>query len=164
MPSYQFAKVKPAFVTFTPLGDFQDTVQGATGLTFDEFKYEDNIVTVVTASALTAQQQTDVGTAITNYTFLDVEGVQSGALAQAKNIPGWATWDESQALDWHDTNVKTPIDDLQASIAGITSLATALPVLEEMRLAMDKMETENRAVVRMIIALRNKSFPNLEGS
>ena len=52
------------------------------------------------------------------------------------NIPGWATWTAQEAQDWIDANV--------------TNLATA--------------RTAFKAMARMLMALRNKTWPNLEGS
>lgn len=75
--------------------------------------------------------------------------VESGSKAQASNIPNWASWTEAQALSWHDTNVAN-------AIAPIANLADAKVVLTQMA-------TENRALVRMLIALRNKAFPDLQG-
>jgi predicted RNase H-like HicB family nuclease len=51
-------------------------------------------------------------------------------------IPGWATWTAQEAQDWIDANV--------------TSLASARTAL--------------KAMARMLVALRNKTWPSLEGS
>ena len=52
------------------------------------------------------------------------------------NIPNWATWTEAEALVWFDANV--------------VDLASARTVL--------------RALVQIVLAMRNKLWPNLEGS
>ena len=62
--------------------------------------------------------------------------VKAGADAQAANIPGWATWTEQESLDWIEANV--------------TNLASAKTVL--------------LAMSRLLVALRNKQWPGLEGS
>lgn len=62
--------------------------------------------------------------------------VQAGAESQAEAIPGWATWTEAEALDYINTNV--------------VDLPSALIVL--------------RAMARMLVALRNNTWPRLEGS
>lgn len=71
------------------------------------------------------------------------------AQTAAATIPGWASWTEAQALDWHDTNV-----------------AAALPVanLTEANAVLEDLATENRALIRMVLALRNAQWPDLEGS
>lgn len=51
----------------------------------------------------------------------------------ARNIPGWAKWSEQEALDYIEQNV--------------TDLKSAKVVL--------------KAMARMILALRDKSFPNI---
>jgi hypothetical protein len=74
--------------------------------------------------------------------------VQAAAKAQAAAIPNWATWTAEQALTWHDANVKAPID-------AATTLAQA-------KAAMQKLEAENRALIQMIVAMRNQLWPGLQ--
>ena len=64
------------------------------------------------------------------------EARQEQADTDAANIPGWASWTEEQVLDWIDDNV--------------TDLASA--------------KTALTAMARMLVALRNKTWPGLEGS
>jgi ribosomal protein L10 len=78
-----------------------------------------------------------------------IQTVENNAKAQAQNIPAWASWTESEALNWHDTNIAAKLP-----VASLTEANVLLTVLE----------TENRALVRMVIALRNKIFPDLEGN
>jgi hypothetical protein len=54
----------------------------------------------------------------------------------AASIPGWAAWTETEVLGHIDSNV--------------TDLASAVVVL--------------KAMARMVVALRNKTWPNLEDS
>lgn len=61
---------------------------------------------------------------------------EARAETDAANIPGWARWTETEVLDYIDTNV--------------TDLASAKVVLT--------------AMARLLVALRNKQWPNLEGS
>jgi hypothetical protein len=63
-----------------------------------------------------------------------VATVASAADGHAANIPGWATWPEAKALAWIDGNV--------------TDLASAKVAL--------------KAMARMLVALRNKTWPRLE--
>jgi hypothetical protein len=60
---------------------------------------------------------------------------QAGAQSAAAAIPSWATWDESQVIDYINTNV--------------TTLASAKVVLV--------------AMARMLVALRNQTWPGLKG-
>jgi len=78
-----------------------------------------------------------------------VKAVEEGAKTKASAIPNWASWTEVEALNWHDTNIQN-----------------ALPVanLTEANTVIQKLETENRALLRMVLALRNKVFPDLEGN
>ena len=74
--------------------------------------------------------------------------VQTAAKAQAAAIPSWAAWTEAEALAWHDTNI--------ANALPVANLAAANVVL-------GKLEQENRALVRMVIALRNQIWSDLQG-
>lgn len=74
--------------------------------------------------------------------------VQASAKTQAAAIPSWASWTEAEALAWHDTNITNALP--------VANLAAANTVL-------DKLATENRALIRMVIALRNQLYPDLQG-
>lgn len=75
------------------------------------------------------------------------EDIKIAAETRASNIPAWALWTEEEALAWHNTNITVP---LNAS----TTLAQAKAVLQVM-------EQENRALLRMVVALRDFVWPNL---
>lgn len=77
-----------------------------------------------------------------------VATVQANAKTQAAAIPSWASWTEAEALAWHDANIATQLP--------VANLAAANTVLA-------KMEQENRALIRMVIALRNQLYPDLQG-
>ena len=77
------------------------------------------------------------------------EIVQAASDSQAASIPAWASWSEAAALAWHDTNITNELP-----VANLTE-ANAL---------LQTMATENRNMIRMIIAMRNKLWPNLEDS
>jgi hypothetical protein len=77
-----------------------------------------------------------------------VASVQANAKTQAAAIPNWASWTVDEALTWHDTNITNAIP--------VANLAAANVVL-------DRLATENRALVRMVIALRNAQYPDLQG-
>ncbi len=62
------------------------------------------------------------------------EATLAEADAQSAAIPGWATWTEAEVVAYIDTNV--------------VDLASAKAVL--------------RAMARMLVALRNKNWPNLQ--
>lgn len=73
--------------------------------------------------------------------------VQANAKAQAAAIPSWAEWTEAEALAWHDTNITNALP--------VANLAAANVVL-------DRLATENRALIRMVIALRNQVWSDLQ--
>lgn len=74
--------------------------------------------------------------------------VADGAQSQAAAIPQWAHWTEAQALAWHDENV--------AGRLPVSNLTQANAVLAAMN-------TELRALIRLCVALRNRTFPGLQG-
>lgn len=76
-----------------------------------------------------------------------IEQVEANAAAQAANIPGWATWDEATALNWFDTNIGNNLP--------VTNLSEANEVLADMA-------TLQRNLIRMVIALRNKTMAHLQ--
>lgn len=75
--------------------------------------------------------------------------VRAAAYGRMAAVPNFATWTETQALAWHDSNIKTPLD-------AATTLAQAKAV-------MLKMEVEQRAFLRAILAMRDELWPNLSG-
>lgn len=95
--------------------------------------YEDVIIDY--APEATAQDEIDAEAIKAAHDPTDYEAiVKAGADAQAANIPGWASWTEQETLDWIEANV--------------TDLASAKQAL--------------KAMSRMIVALRNKTWPELQ--
>jgi hypothetical protein len=84
---------------------------------------------------------------------------EEAAETTVSNIPGWATWTEAEALAWHDTNIRDPIED-----APTVTSQNAVQVLQGVVDMLRIMEDENRALVQIALAMRNKLWPNLEGS
>jgi hypothetical protein len=80
------------------------------------------------------QQAEDIKLAHNPDTLLPVDQVQADAKGQAAAVPNWATWTEQQAVDWINANV--------------TNLASAKQVLI--------------AMARMLVALRNQTWPDLQ--
>lgn len=70
------------------------------------------------------------------------------AKVTARNIPNWATWDEATALAWFDARLSG------INIDALTSLADAKITLKDMA-------TVNRALIRMVLALRDHTWPGL---
>lgn len=93
----------------------------------------DTIIAAHNPAILTPQQQQAV--------------VQASAKTQAAAIPNWATWDEAQVLTWFDTNITNALP--------AANLAAANVVL-------GNMATAQRAMARMIVALRNAQYPDLQ--
>jgi hypothetical protein len=83
---------------------------------------------------------------------------QEQAASDASAIPAWANYTIAEALAWHDANIRNPIIAAPTVTAG-----NAVAVLQAMVDMLKQLETENRAIIQMLIALRNKTWPGLEG-
>lgn len=71
------------------------------------------------------------------------------ARSNVKAIPGWATWDEATALTWHDQRLSDAVID-------------AVNSLTKTKIILKHIATENRAIVRMLLALRDHTWPGLD--
>lgn len=77
-----------------------------------------------------------------------LDQVEAGAIDIARNVPGWASWDVDQALQWLDDNLS------DSTIDAMVSLADAKVVFKKMMIA-------NRAIVQLLLAIRDKTWPGL---
>lgn len=80
-----------------------------------------------------------------------IEIVEANAEAQIVAIPNFAHWTEAQFLAWIDANISN------TQIDAIANLADA-------KVFMEKQTVAFTALMRMVVGLRNKVFPNLESS
>ena len=76
------------------------------------------------------------------------------------SIPGWATWTLEEVQDWYDTNIGTPIDNAPATVTSQNAVAVLQGVVNILK----EFNTLEGAEIMMLIAARNKLWPNLEGS
>lgn len=70
------------------------------------------------------------------------------AEAAVRNVLGWATWTETQVLDWWNTNLSDAQVDAVANLADAKAL-------------MKKQNAGIKAMVRLLIAIRNRLWPQL---
>ena len=98
--------------------------------------------------------------------ILPVERVSRSADLASATIPGWATWTEVEAAEWYDANV-TDLVTAIPDIDGLTPTAfqnNAQAIVAQMQDIIAAQAVVTRNLARMVIALRNKTWPNLEGS
>ncbi len=77
-----------------------------------------------------------------------------------KNIPLWSTYTEAQALAWLDENIGTPLDTpIPANPMTVQQIRAVLVSMVDV---MKKDLQAKRAMARILVALRDKSFPNLD--
>jgi len=88
--------------------------------------------------------------------------VFSGSRSQLLAIPDWATWTETQALDWGETNIGTPLATGRATLPVTLTLTTARAAILQIITILDAMWTLQKSLGRMVIALRNKEWPNAQ--
>lgn len=78
----------------------------------------------------------------------DAEQRKSTAIGAVRNIPGWATWDESQLQAWYNANLSN------AQVDGVANLVDAKAMLKKQNAAI-------LAMARMLLAVRNQTWPQL---
>jgi len=94
-------------------------------------------------------QATQAQTVINAHVGVDpIQERSVAAETNLRNVPGWATWTEAQALDWWNTN----LSDAQAD--AIANLADAKAMLKKQNAAL-------KSMARMLIAMRNRLFPGM---
>lgn len=117
-------------------------------------------------SPLTGPQTTALNAVLAAHDPVDYPAIrEAGAEAQAASIPNWASWTEAQVLTWLTDNIGTPLVAGRAAVPSpITSFAQVRAIIIGLLDIMDKQYTLEVAQSRMLVALRNKTFPKLEGS
>lgn len=75
---------------------------------------------------------------------------QEMAKTNAAAIPNWATWTQADFQTWYNANISP------TQINAITSLAEAKPILLKQSAAIE-------ALAKMVIAIRNQLWPDLQG-
>lgn len=94
-------------------------------------------------------QSTQAQTVINAHTGIDsIAQRYNAAEGNARNVPSWATWTETQTLDWWTTNLS------DAQVDAVANLADA-------RALMKKQNAAIKAMARMLIAMRDRLWPQL---
>lgn len=84
---------------------------------------------------------------------------KSLAMGAAAQIPNWAHWTESQVLDWFQTNIETPLAaPIPANPMTVQQIRAVLVAIVSI---LGAMVTAMKAMARMIVALRDETWPNL---
>lgn len=87
---------------------------------------------------------------------------QTNARANAKAIPSWSSWTETETLTWIDTNIGQPLVTGRANLPATLTLATARAAIVTLIGIMDKMLIVLIALARMVVAMRNQIWPDLQ--
>jgi hypothetical protein len=93
-----------------------------------------------------------------------IQQVADGAESAVNAIPGWAHWTAAEANTWGQTNIGQPLTQARIDLAAMStlSLATFKVAMGKILDILDKMWTLQQALGQMVIALRNKEWPNLQ--
>jgi hypothetical protein len=91
------------------------------------------------------------------------EAVQAGAVGAAAAVEGWATWSAQEAGTWATTNLVLPLATIRTSAASAATLAAARTALVALIDLVSVLIDANMKMGRMVIALRNKEWPHLQG-
>jgi len=95
-----------------------------------------------------------------------VQLIEAGAETQASAIPGWAHWIEAEALAWFTENITDPlvtvpnVDGLSVDVYR----ANAQAIDAQWQDIITAQAAAIRGLARMVLAMRNRLWPNLEGS
>lgn len=158
MPEYT---INNAVIT-VPLSQFHDAllavVPTLTNLAYDE---PNQVLTATTSVAITAPQQA-AAMALLAAQPASWDSIQAGAFTQADAVPTWAKWTEAHFLDWFQTNVQDAIDLHDTQIDSVTTIAQVRTALHTLLADHQQTATMLQNAVRLIIALRNKTWPNLQ--
>jgi len=90
--------------------------------------------------------------------------ISEGSQTDVENIPGWASWNEDTALDWFSTNVENLISEIP-DIDGLTPAqftANAQAIMAQYQDIITAQATVIKSLARLVIALRNKTWPSLQ--
>ena len=91
--------------------------------------------------------------------------IEQGAEGKAAAIQSWSTWTEQEALDWYTANITDLIDAIP-NISGLSPTAyanNAQAIAAQTQGIINAQALVIRNMARMLLALRNKAFPNLGG-
>lgn len=83
------------------------------------------------------------------------------AKSHAQAIPSWATWTEAQAQTWGATNIGTPLSTGRSALPATLTLATVRTAIIMLLNILDKMWAMQWALARMVIAIRDRMWPDL---
>lgn len=161
MTRYYFTRTDPisARALESELRDATLDVEGVADLVSLSEQVAVDFITTPTSGELTTTQGI-----VTAHTGTDPwMDVYQHAETNAQSIPGWAHWTEAEAETWFDTNVGTPLTNARDDIDGLGALNLTIfkLVMTGLLDIMDSMATMLWAMARMIVALRDRTWPHL---
>lgn len=91
-----------------------------------------------------------------------VDETQQSAYPEMAAVPGWATWTKTQARTWFDNNIHDPLVDGRAALPPTLTLTTTRIAIVGILDILDQMAVMLWNIARVIIALRNHTWPALQ--
>ena len=83
----------------------------------------------------------------------------AGSRENAKTIPNWSTWTETEVLAWLATNIGTPL--LTPIPANPMTVQQIRAVLVNIVNIINKQYDAEKSMARMVVALRDNTWPDL---
>jgi len=109
------------------------------------------------------QTRADIVEIMAAYAIINAGNIRrDNARSNAKAIPSWSSWTEAETLAWIDTNIGTPLSSGRANLPATLTLATARTAITTLISIMDKMLVVLIALARMVVAMRNQIWPDLQ--
>ena len=89
--------------------------------------------------------------------------IEQGAEGKAAAIQSWSTWTEQEALDWFTENVTDLVGAIPdvGGLSGTAFTTNAQAIVDQMQDIISKQATVIKNLTRMVLAIRDKVFPNL---
>lgn len=142
-------------ITYSKSGDvlchILDTDLRAAGIPIIGVSWSEILATVRVdyGDEATPEQITHGGELVAAHVPIDpMQQIRNGAEIAASNIPNWAHWTETEADAWYQTNVRDPFG--------------AAATLVTMKVVIGTIIQVQWATIRLVIALRNQTWPQLQ--
>lgn len=89
-----------------------------------------------------------------------IEARRKAAQDNARQIPGWATWSETEASAWFQEHVQDTLSMIPGTPRGLTQVQL-VAVIEDLVDVVRNMAQAQRAMGQMLLAVRDELWPSL---
>lgn len=114
------------------------------------------------AATPTQQSQGEALVAAHESTLDARNAVLASAVGAASAIPNWAHWTQEETETWYEANIHQPLVTGRANVPATLTFTSTRAVIMGLITIMDQMAVMLWALARMVIALRNRTWPHLQ--